>query len=370
MQERYLSTLGVFIVATLMISWQMTCVLAADSSSDAYVKVAVLNSAAFPPYGTGVNNNFFNEAMNVLNKDPYILPTVVTDANIQAGALSNYDVLFLADNWPANASNPMIYDFWNTTGGGIVALDSSIAFLCYVGILPAESIGSNGGNVYWDYGTIDTAQISAAHPVTAGYTVGENLTASITGDARYNVTALAGTTGYPYYKMLANQYANTTWAYASAYAPPDKGRVVHIWDQQPDSLPIRLMEIDAVRWTAHAPTLAELLGIDDLQAQIKALQTQLTDLQNQLATVKTSLTANITDLQTQINSLETEISNLQTSINQMETDFTTQTSDLEARLNTATMIGYAGIGIGIIGIIIAAVAIMLSRSKPTPKPTP
>jgi hypothetical protein len=54
--------------------------------------------------------------------------------------------------------------------------------------------------------------------------------------------------------------------------------------------------------------------------------------------------------------LETEIGSLETSLS--ETD-----SDLEAKLNTATMIGYAGIGIGIIGVAIAAVAIMLSRKK-------
>ena len=209
MKKRNLSAIGVLIVAMLLISWQATCVFAADSSSDAYVKVAVLDSSATPPYATGDSSNYFSEAIAVLDKDPYILPEVVTNGQIQTGALADYDVLFLADNWPANASNPMIMDFWNNTGGGIVALDSAIAFLCYVGILPEESEGSNGRYVYWDYGTIDPAQISTAHPVTAGYTVGENITGT-TIDAKYNVTALAGTTGYLYYTMLANQYANTT----------------------------------------------------------------------------------------------------------------------------------------------------------------
>jgi hypothetical protein len=179
--KKYLILTALTTVA-LLASYPITNSYAADSSSNAYVRVAVLNSPVVPAYATGFDSNLYEQAMNVLNKDPYILPTIITDGNIQGGVLSNYDVLFLADNFPDILSNPMIFDFWNN-GGGIVALDSSIESLCYMGILPAESQGSNGYQIYWDYNGTDAGQISAAHPVTAGYIVGENLTASVTGDA-------------------------------------------------------------------------------------------------------------------------------------------------------------------------------------------
>lgn len=384
MRNRNLSTLGALTVIVLLIGLQISSALA-DSSSDAYVKVAVLDSSVTPPYGMGGNTNPFAVAIDVLDKDPYILPQNVTNAEIQAGVLDDYDVLLLSDNWPALASNLMIVDFWNNSGG-IVALDSAIEFLCYVGILPPESAGSNGQNVYWDYNTGNTAKISTTHPVTAGYTVGENITGA-GGDARYNVTALANTTAYPYYTKLAEEFADPNFAYVSAYEPPNQGRVVHIWDHRPDNLPTRLLLLNAAKWAGKAPSLAELLGLDVLEDRLDALENQLATLENQLttlenqvtalenqlaaledalATLEDSLTANITSLETEIDSLETKINSLETDFNAANSTLTTQIEDSEAKLDAATIIGYGGVGVGIIGVAIAAVAIALSRKKAAP----
>jgi flagellin-like hook-associated protein FlgL len=366
MENKNLLRLAVLGAVALMIGSLMPHTLA-DSSSVAYVKVAVLNSTANPPYATGGFSNNVAGAVEVLNKDPYIIVQNVTDAQIQAGLLisGKFDVLLFIDNLPDNNSNSMIWNFWNNSGGGLVALDSAICFLCYMGILPQESSGSNGHDVYWDYFTGTTARISTAHPVTAGYTVGENITGQ-SSDARYNVTKLAGTTGYPYYTKLAEGITDSDFAYASAYEPPSKGRVVHIWDNHMDNIPTRLLLMNAIKWAGKAPSLEELLGVNALQSQLNALSSQLSSLMAQLNALQTQLGTINSTLADEISALNAQITSLSASLSTTNSTLSNQTSNLGTRLDTATVIGYGGVAVGVIGIIVAVAAIMLSRPKKSP----
>jgi len=72
MGNRNLSRLGVLVVVALLIALPLPYALA-DSSSDAYVKVAVLDSIATPPYATGAFANDVAGAVDVLSNDPGIV---------------------------------------------------------------------------------------------------------------------------------------------------------------------------------------------------------------------------------------------------------------------------------------------------------
>ncbi len=209
-------------------------------------RVAVLNSLDIPSYFAGGWSNDYQTLVNALNAQGFY-SQAVTNEEIISGILSFFDVFAMIDNVPNDAAVPYVVDFWSQ-GGGVVAFDSSICFLCYAGILPSESTGSNGIYVYWDYDTSSQAKISAEHPVTAGYEVGQIIYGT-SGDAEYRVEALAGTSAYPYYTMLAEDLTRPSRAYVSAYEPPTAGKTVHVWDQFHWSNPdLRLMILNAMEW--------------------------------------------------------------------------------------------------------------------------
>jgi hypothetical protein len=209
-------------------------------------RVAVLNSWDMPPYFAGGWSNNYQLLVDALNARGFYAQAV-TNEEIIGGTLSFFDVFVMVDNVPNDAAVPCVVDFWSN-GGGIVAFDSSICFLCYAGILPPESYGSNGYYVYWDYETSYQARIAVEHPITAGYEVGQ-IVYGTSGDAEYRVDALAGTSAYPYYTMLVEDVTRPNRAYVSVYEPPMSGRVVHIWDQNHwSNTDLQLMILNAMEW--------------------------------------------------------------------------------------------------------------------------
>lgn len=185
--------------------------------------------------------------MDALNAQGFYAQAV-TNEEIIGGILGIFDVFVMVDNVPNVSALPCVVDFWSN-GGGIVAFDSSICFLCYAGVLPPESIGSNGYYVYWDCDTSNQARICAEHPITAGYEIGQ-IVYGTSGNAEYRVDALAGTSAYPYYTILVEDVTRPNRAYVSVYEPPTSGKVVHIWDQiHWGNIGLQLMILNAMEWT-------------------------------------------------------------------------------------------------------------------------
>ena len=57
-----------------------------------------------------------------------------------------YDVFILVDNLPREAIFDQVKEFW-LGGGGVLSLDSGISYLCYAGMIPPESEGSENHHV-------------------------------------------------------------------------------------------------------------------------------------------------------------------------------------------------------------------------------
>ena len=200
------------------------------------LRVAILDSDALPGYATGFFHNEYELAYEVLSSDPLLDVMVLTSGGIDFGFLDSYDidVLVLIDNLPYEYVNDKIKTWWEN-GGAIVAFDSSICFLCYVGILPAASAGSNGAGTYWDYSVGDTVTITnPAHPIARGYS--GDLYWFWTDVAGYFENVLRGEPEWGHITVVARDAADSNLIAITAYDPPDKGRVAHIWfDVAPDT---------------------------------------------------------------------------------------------------------------------------------------
>ena len=229
--------LALAILPTLVIIVSALVPFASASAADGYpayppmrpLRVAILDSDALPGYATGTFYNEYELAYEALSSDPLLDVMVLTSDGIDFGLLDSYDidVLVLIDNLPYEYANDEIKTWWENRGA-IVAFDSSICFLCYVGILPAASAGSNGEGVYWEYSVGDTVTISnPTHPIARGYS--GDLYWFWGGTAGYFENVLSGEPEWGHITVVARDAADSNLIAITAYDPPDKGRVAHIW---------------------------------------------------------------------------------------------------------------------------------------------
>lgn len=193
------------------------------------LKVAILDSVAFPSYAFGGFNNDYLTIYNALVANGFDT-IIITNADILLDILLTVDVLILVDNLPSDAASVTVRD-WALKGGGIISFDSSICLLNWAGLIPPEANASNGYFIYWNYGSSEQGKvINDEHPVMNGYTYGDILNGTA-GDSQYLTNAIMTTSAGPYYTPLVKEDLGSNFDLVVALDAPYCGRVVHIWDQ-------------------------------------------------------------------------------------------------------------------------------------------
>ncbi|MHA2031251.1 MAG: CARDB domain-containing protein, partial [Candidatus Kariarchaeaceae archaeon] len=192
--------------------------------------VAILDASGTdrPSYWTGGWANNYLSLYNGL-VSAGISTIVINNSAILSGILDEVSVLILVDNAPNDAASLLIKE-WYFRGGSVLTFDSSISFLNWAGVLPPEADGTNGYNVYWDYGSPSTGIVTDdTHPVMAGYTAGQVISGT-SGDAQYFSTVMQGTSAGIYYKPLVKTALGSNYDLIVAYEPLISGLAVQIWD--------------------------------------------------------------------------------------------------------------------------------------------
>ncbi len=222
------------------------------------VRVAIYNepNTTAPSYTTHpgtLNNNV--TGLKAILQSYGIQVTVLNLHDILAHKLktADFDVFAMPDNLPRENITNMVYDFW-LGGGGLLALDGSALYLCYMGILPPEAIGTDGYATYWGY-TGSNINITARHPVSKSYAIGDVITTS-PSTLSWNWTTLAVTSIAGDLTKVAQYGGSPTTAAVLAYNPSDRGgRVVSgqpdlVYDYLPQ---LNAMLADAVNWLCPRP---------------------------------------------------------------------------------------------------------------------
>ncbi|MHA1576455.1 MAG: DUF4350 domain-containing protein [Candidatus Thorarchaeota archaeon] len=236
--------------------------LTSDLPNDPVFRVALYNetNTTVPDYHTTVTlNDNYTAIDTLLNSAGYDV-TRITSSDIQDYELTtaNYDVLVLADNLPRENITNIVKDFW-LAGGGVLSLDSALAYLAYGGILYRENESiSDGFSEMWYYNGLVNSSILESHPVTQSYQEGDILEVDLsTNKASLRKEKFNQTTVWSQTTVLAAATDDPDILRAVAVDAYDRGgRVVHIgtagdgdyWSSDWED-----MIVDAIAWLAPRP---------------------------------------------------------------------------------------------------------------------
>jgi hypothetical protein len=165
---------------------------------------------------------------------------------------AKYDVFIMADNLPkANITN-YVLEYW-LGGGSLLSMDSAVNFICYTGIMPPESIGTDGNPPYWNYQYSSVQNITARHPVSKSYAINDNFTISnAESSATFSWSALQGTSIASEMVKIATRPGVPNAATVVAYDPQSRGgKVVHL--PSPREIEDDAILIDAIEWLCPRP---------------------------------------------------------------------------------------------------------------------
>ncbi|MBN2152962.1 MAG: hypothetical protein JW839_16035 [Candidatus Lokiarchaeota archaeon] len=221
------------------------------------ITVAVLNEGTSPSYFSGAQTNDYIPIVTALSAEGASV-TALTSSQIASGALGGYDVFVMVDNVPSAACQAGVREAW-MTGTAIMAFDSSSCALCYFGILPACSMGSNGQGTYWAYGDTGASRIVAAHPITADYAVNAKVTGT-SGDAYWLSSTMGSVSEAADITVLTSLDGDTFKWTTIIYEPASYAPVFFCWDEgHVKNTALAPMIVQAVKYlassTGHAPTL-------------------------------------------------------------------------------------------------------------------
>jgi hypothetical protein len=192
--------------------------------------------------------------------------TALTTTDIVNHALltARFDVLVLPDNLPRERIVNQVKEFW-LGGGGILSIDSAISFVCYAGMIPPESEGSENYGVYWTYGPMffTDNNVTARHPATKAFHIGDTVTTSAMDWANFLWSAISASSVGSQLVCLGTISGSPNGASMVALDPTTKGgRVVQLpGSSDPLSVNISAILPTAVNWLCPRPKARVLFDL-------------------------------------------------------------------------------------------------------------